>query len=74
MVTHGHREDVPGLVWKTLQAPACGPVTTPLLFYPKLQRLLERRTPPPAGAARVTFTPRGGHPFSRRTSVAVEAG
>jgi streptogramin lyase len=72
VITHGHREYVPGLVWKTLEAPACGPVTTPLLFYPKLQRLLERRHHFRL-ALLVTFTPRGGHPFSRRTSVAVEA-
>ncbi len=72
VITHGHREYVPGLVWKTLKAPACGPVTTPLLFYPKLQRLLERRHTFRLTLL-VTFKPRGGHPFSRRITVAVEA-
>ncbi|HEY2055636.1 MAG TPA: hypothetical protein VGH14_17015 [Solirubrobacterales bacterium] len=73
VITHGHREYVPGLVWKTLSAPACGPVSTPLLFYPKLQHLLERRHTLRL-ALLVTFKPRGGQPFSRRISVAVEAG
>jgi streptogramin lyase len=72
VISHGHREYVPGLVWTTLKAPACGPVTTPLLFYPKLQQLLERRHTFRL-ALLVTFKPRGGAPFSQRTSVAVEA-
>ena len=72
VITHGHREYVPGLVWKTIKAPACGPATTPLLFAPKLQQLLERRHTLRL-ALLVTYSPRGGKPFSRRITTALEA-
>jgi virginiamycin B lyase len=73
VITHGHREYVPGLVWKTIEAPACGPATTPLLFAAKLQQLLDRRHTIRL-ALLVTFTPRGGRPFSQRISAGIEAG
>ena len=69
----GRSHRVPGLQTRRLRAGACGPVSTPLPFSEPLQRLLEAE-----GRLRlemtVTFTPRGGMPFSQRTGLGVVPG
>ncbi len=73
VLTHGRRERVPGLGSMTLRAGDCGPVGGTLPFTRSLSRRLERRGEFRL-ALRVTFTPRGGTPFSERTNVGLVPG
>ena len=73
VATRGQVQWVPGLRSRELRATACGPISAPLPGGRPLQRLLEKR-----GQIRlvmnVTFTPRGGAPFTQRAAVRLVPG
>jgi hypothetical protein len=73
VISGGRRAVVPGLTTKVLKAPACGPVSTPLPFTPQLQQLLDKRRQIRL-TVNVTFKPRGGTPFTRRTAISLVPG
>jgi streptogramin lyase len=67
------RGDRPGLASSTAAAPACGPAVVGVPLRPRQRRLLHRR-----GVlyfqVQITFTPRGGAPFSEPATVELGGG
>ena len=62
----------PGLSTRTVDAPACGPVHVPIPVNARLRQHLREKGHLRVGL-RVTFTPRGGEPFSELAHVVLNA-
>jgi virginiamycin B lyase len=73
VVLGGRSRKVPGLRSRHLRAKTCGPLYTGLPFSGPLQRLLEKNGRLHLQIT-VTFTPTGGTPFVKRTTVTLVPG